>query len=114
MTISRSDASSAGPNDGPRARSGSRSGTTTAEARTGLPRPFRVNGEWVTFALVRVKMDERNTRDLKGQPSDYGSRGLSRTADGEPEVDRGTAESANTGDEDRRSNETSTKHEEQR
>ena len=44
-------------------------------------------------------MDERNERDLKGKPSDYGSRTLADTADGEPLVDRGTIDSART-DED--------------
>lgn len=59
-------------------------------------------------------MDKRNKRDLTGHPSDYGSRTLTNTADGEPEVERGTADSAYTDDEDRRENEASTKHEEQR
>ena len=52
-------------------------------------------------------MQEKNERDLTGHPSDYGSRTLAgetsertehgeigRTADGEPRVERGTAESA--------------------
>ena len=45
-------------------------------------------------------MEKRNERDLVGQPSDYGSRTLSETADGEPQEDRGSADSALTGDED--------------
>jgi hypothetical protein len=52
-------------------------------------------------------MDEKRHRDLVGHPSDYGSRTLAgeesqqnesedigRTADGEPRVERGTADSA--------------------
>ncbi len=43
-------------------------------------------------------MDKRKKKDLVGDPSDYGSRHLpeeeQRTADGEPRVERGTADSA--------------------
>ena len=43
-------------------------------------------------------MRKERERDLTGHPSDYGSRTLAdeeqRTADGEPRVERGTAESA--------------------
>jgi hypothetical protein len=52
-------------------------------------------------------MDKKQDRDLVGHPSDYGSRTLAdeepqqtepedigRTADGEPRVERGTADSA--------------------
>lgn len=59
-------------------------------------------------------MDEKNKRDLKGRPSDYGSRTLSETADGEPRVDRGTAESAMTDDEDRLEDPASTQHNDKR
>ena len=45
-------------------------------------------------------MDERNERDLKGKPSDYGSRTLADTADGEPLVERGTVDSARTDDDE--------------
>ena len=58
-------------------------------------------------------MDKRKERDLTGEPSDYGSRTLAdrqeqrsehgdigRTADGEPRVERGTAGSAISHDED--------------
>lgn len=48
-------------------------------------------------------MHEHNDKDLTGHPSDYGSRTLEeeqaqeqRTADGEPRVERGTADSAIT------------------
>ncbi|HEV3152493.1 MAG TPA: hypothetical protein VGZ02_01670 [Candidatus Baltobacteraceae bacterium] len=51
-------------------------------------------------------MEKRNERDLVGHPSDYGSRTLSETADGEPQDDRGSADSALTGDEDDRADET--------
>lgn len=57
-------------------------------------------------------MDKRNDKDRNGHPSDYGSRTLAdeereraqsaeigRTADGEPNVDRGTADSAISSDE---------------
>jgi len=47
-------------------------------------------------------MDESKKRDRKGQPSDYGSRTLADTADGEPRVERGTADSALTNDEEPR------------
>ena len=39
-------------------------------------------------------MDEREKRNLVGHPSDYGSRTLADTGDGEPVVERGTADSA--------------------
>ena len=39
-------------------------------------------------------MDEREKRHLVGHPSDYGSRTLADTGDGEPTVERGTADSA--------------------
>ena len=39
-------------------------------------------------------MSERNDRHLTGHPSDYGSRTLDETADGEPREDRGSADSA--------------------
>lgn len=47
-------------------------------------------------------MDERNKRDLRGHPSDYGSRTLADTGDGEPSEDRGYADSALTGEEESR------------
>jgi len=59
-------------------------------------------------------MEERNERDLAGHPSDYGSRTLYNTADGEPRVERGTAESALTDDEDRLENEPDTQQTEKR
>lgn len=55
-------------------------------------------------------MDEKNERDLKGRPSDYGSRTLADTADGEPREERGTADSALTDDEDRSADSTTTNH----
>lgn len=39
-------------------------------------------------------MEEREKRHLVGHPSDYGSRTLADTGDGEPVVERGTADSA--------------------
>ena len=48
-------------------------------------------------------MEERNKRDLVGHPSDYGSRTLAETADGEPQEERGTADSALTDTEEHRS-----------
>jgi hypothetical protein len=63
-------------------------------------------------SVFEHEMDERNHRDLVGEPSDYGSRTLEQpdadpragdeeqpddtggTADGEPREDRGTADSA--------------------
>jgi len=49
-------------------------------------------------------MRERNEPNLTGDPSDYGGRTLDdeeeqRTADGEPRHERGTADSALSGDE---------------
>jgi hypothetical protein len=43
-------------------------------------------------------MEKKEKRDLVGHPSDYGSRTLADTADGEPAVERGTADSALTDD----------------
>ena len=49
-------------------------------------------------------MNDRDKEKLVGHPSDYGSRTLAdeeqeqRTADGEPRVERGTADSAITSD----------------
>ena len=39
-------------------------------------------------------MEDREKRHLVGHPSDYGSRTLADTGDGEPVVERGTADSA--------------------
>lgn len=55
---------------------------------------------------------EKNNRDLIGHPSDYGSRTLADTADGEPRVERGTAESALIDDEDRLATPAPTQHDE--
>jgi len=64
-----------------------------------------------TLRLQRVsEMDERNERDVQGRPSDYGSRTLADTADGEPREERGTADSALTDDEDRSADSTTTNH----
>lgn len=57
-------------------------------------------------------MDERNEKNLTGHPSDYGSRTLTdeererlergeigRTADGDPRVERGTADAGDSPEE---------------
>lgn len=53
-------------------------------------------------------MSDRDRENLTGHPSDYGSRTIEdeeaeqRTADGEPRVDRGSADSAISHDEKER------------